>query len=248
MMANLTNQQLPRDAQWKQIELLRDLDRLKRPQAVDHSTDVLDARIASFEIAFRMQTEAPEVLDLSKETEATLKAYGIDGGPTENFGKQCLLARRLSESGVRFVQATHSYWDQHSELKEKHTELASQVDLPIAGLLRDLKSRGLLNETLVIWGGEFGRTPTAQGKNGRDHNPHAFTYWLAGGGTKGGFSYGKTDDFGFYAVDDKVHVHDYHATLLHLLGIDHERLTYRFGGRDFRLTDVAGQVVHDIIA
>jgi hypothetical protein len=248
MMANLTNQQLPRDAQWKQIELLRDLDRLKRPQAVDHSNDVLDARIASFEIAFRMQTEAPEVLDLSKETEATLKAYGIDGGPTENFGKQCLLARRLSESGVRFVQATHSYWDQHSELKEKHTELASQVDLPIAGLLRDLKSRGLLNETLVIWGGEFGRTPTAQGKNGRDHNPHAFTYWLAGGGTKGGFSYGKTDDFGFYAVDDKVHVHDYHATLLHLLGIDHERLTYRFGGRDFRLTDVAGQVVHDIIA
>jgi uncharacterized protein (DUF1501 family) len=154
----------------------------------------------------------------------------------------------MSEAGVRFVQVSHAYWDQHSELKEKHQELATEVDKPIAGLLMDLKQRGMLEETLVMWGGEFGRTPTAQGNNGRDHNPHAFTWWMAGGGVKAGFSYGESDEFGFYAAHNKVHVHDLHATILHLLGIDHERLTYPYGGRDFRLTDVEGNVIHEIMA
>jgi hypothetical protein len=208
----------------------------------------LEARIQSMELAFRMQTEAPGVMDLSGETEATQKQYGIDSPQTENFGRQCLQARRLSEAGVRFVQVSHSYWDQHDSLKEKHGELAAEVDRPIAGLLKDLKARGLLDETLVIWGAEFGRTPTAQGKNGRDHNPHAFTYWLAGGGVKPGFSYGATDEYGFYAREDRVHVHDFHATILHLLGVDHERLTFRYGGRDFRLTDVAGRVVQELLS
>jgi hypothetical protein len=208
----------------------------------------LEARIQSMELAFRMQAEAPSVLDQSGETESTLKMYGIDAKETENFGKQCLLARRLSESGVRFVQVSHSYWDQHDALRAQHQVLAKQVDLPIAGLLQDLKARGLLDETLVIWGAEFGRTPTAQGTDGRDHNPHGFTYWLAGGGVKRGFSYGETDEYGYYARENRVHVHDFHATLMHLLGIDHEKLTYRYGGRDFRLTDVHGRVVHELLA
>lgn len=245
---NLTNPDVPPDLQRLQLEFLKDLDGLKRPGLRTNADADLDARIESFELAFRMQSVAPEILDLSHETEATLKSYGIDGGPTDSFGKQCLLARRLSESGVRYVQATHAYWDQHSELKEKHTELAAEVDRPIAALLQDLKQRGLLQDTLLIWGAEFGRTPTAQGKNGRDHNPHAFTWWMAGGGVKGGHSHGESDDFGFYAARDKVHVHDLHATILHLLGIDHEQLTYRYGGRDFRLTDVEGRVVDGILA
>lgn len=245
---NLTNAEVPDALQSLQLGFLRDLDRLKRPGPMTSAEADLDARIESFELAFRMQTEAPEILDISRETEATHKLYGINGSPTDEFGRQCLLARRLSEAGVRFIQVTHAYWDQHSELKEKHAELAGQVDLPIAGLLADLKQRGLLEDTLLMWGAEFGRTPTAQGKNGRDHNPHAFTYWMAGGGVKGGFSYGESDEFGFYAARDKVHVHDLHATLLHLLGIDHERLTYRYGGRDFRLTDVEGHVVDSLFA
>jgi len=197
-----------------------------------------------------MQTEAPEVLDISRESESTRRLYGIDAEPTDNYGRQCLLARRLSEAGVRFIQVNHSYWDQHRDLKDKHLELATEVDKPIAGLLMDLKQRGLLDDTLVIWGAEFGRTPTVQGasKDGRDHNPHGFTYWMAGGGVKRGFSYGETDEFGYYAAHDRVHVHDLHATILHLLGIDHERLTYRYGGRDFRLTDVEGRVVNESFA
>lgn len=244
-IANLTPPNAKRYDQRKQLDFVQKLNRhqLDRFQQAAE----LDARIESLELAFRMQMEAPDVLDLSQETEATQRLYGIDQPTTENFGRQCLLARRLSEAGVRFVQVSHAYWDQHSELKEKHTELAAQVDRPIAGLLKDLKQRGLLEETLVIWGAEFGRTPTAQGNNGRDHNPHAFTYWFAGGGVKPGFSYGQSDDYGFYAVDQKVHVHDYHATLLHLLGLDHEKLTFHYGGRDFRLTDVHGRVVHDIM-
>ncbi|TVQ02957.1 MAG: DUF1501 domain-containing protein [Planctomycetaceae bacterium] len=245
---NLTNDKVPADLQSLQLELLGDLDRLKRSGPGTPADAALEARIESFELAFRMQSSAPTLLDLSDETAATLELYGIDDSPTDNYGRACLMARRMSESGVRFVQVSHAYWDQHSELKEKHTELAAQVDKPIAGLLKDLKQRGLLEDTLVIWGGEFGRTPTAQGNNGRDHNPHAFTWWMAGGGVKGGFSYGESDDFGFYAAHDKVHVHDLHATILHLLGIDHERLTYRYGGRDFRLTDVEGRVVTDILA
>jgi uncharacterized protein (DUF1501 family) len=187
-------------------------------------------------------------MDLAGESDATKKLYGLDDPKTASFARQCLLARRFSERGVRFVQVTHGYWDQHDELTKDHGRLASEVDRPIAGLLRDLKSRGLLDETLVIWGGEFGRTPTLQGKDGRDHHPHAFTMWLAGGGVKAGFSYGVTDDYGFYCVDQKVHVHDLHATILALLGLDHEQLTYRHAGRDFRLTDVHGRVVRDIFA
>lgn len=247
---NLTNDTVSESIQSMQLDLLRDLDRLKRPGIHTPADADMDARIESFELAFRMQTEAPEVMDISQESDSTNRLYGIDGGPTDSFGRQCLLARRMSESGVRFIQVNHGYWDQHGALKQKHTELARQVDLPIAGLLTDLKQRGLLDDTLVVWGGEFGRTPTAQGggKNGRDHNPHGFTYWMAGGGVKGGFSYGETDDFGFYATQDKVHVHDLHATILHLMGIDHERLTYQYGGRDFRLTDVEGRVVDSIFA
>lgn len=245
-IANLTPPSAKRFDQRKQLDFVQ---RLNQHQVQKQNGNAeLEARIESLELAFRMQMEAPNALDLSQETAATYQLYGIDQPATENFGRQCLLARRLSEAGVRFVQVSHAYWDQHSELKEKHTELAGQVDRPIAGLLRDLKQRGLLEETLVIWGAEFGRTPTAQGNNGRDHNPHAFTYWFAGGGVKPGFSYGKSDDYGFYAAEQKVHVHDYHATLLHLLGLDHEKLTFHYGGRDFRLTDIHGQVIHDILA
>jgi hypothetical protein len=245
-ISNVRNEILSSHDMRQQLDLAQTLNR-------DYLDEVgadknLEARIQSMELAFRMQTEAPSVMDISRETAATMQLYGIDQPKTENFGRQCLLARRLSESGVRFVQVSHSYWDQHDELKEKHQELALEVDRPIAGLLKDLKARGLLEETLVIWGAEFGRTPTAQGKNGRDHNPHAFTYWMAGGGVKKGFSYGETDEYGFYARENRVHVHDFHATLLHLLGIDHEKLTYRYGGRDFRLTDVHGTVVHDLFS
>ena len=251
-IANLTNEQSSRDVQQLQLGLLRDLNRLRADSSLTSRNagpdSELNARIDSFELAFRMQTEAPEIFDLSKETESTRQLYGIDQEPTSNFGTQCLLARRLSESGVRFVQVSHAYWDQHSELKEEHTRLSAEVDKPIAGLLQDLKHRGLLEDTILMWGAEFGRTPTAQGNNGRDHNPHAFTYWMAGGGVKAGFSYGESDDFGFYAAENKVHVHDLHATILHLLGLDHEQLTFRYGGRDFRLTDVEGKLVSDIIA
>lgn len=249
-IANLTNEAVPSSMQSMQLELLKDLDRLKRPGVHSIADAEMDARIESFELAFRMQTEAPEVLDISGESKSINRLYGIDGGPTDDFGRQCLLARRMSESGVRFIQVSHRYWDQHGSLRQKHAELAKQVDQPIAGLLTDLKQRGLLDDTLVIWGAEFGRTSTAQGagKNGRDHNPHGFTYWMAGGGVKAGFSYGETDEFGYYATHNKVHVHDLHATILHLLGLDHERLTYKYGGRDFRLTDVEGNVVDSILA
>ncbi len=246
MIENLTNSQATPDVLRGQLDFAQQLNGLQMERS--GSDAALEARIASLELAFRMQSEAPAVLDISLETESTQRLYGIDQKPTDNFGRQCLLARRLSEAGVRFVQVSHAYWDQHSDLKEKHSELAAEVDKPIAGLLQDLKARGLLEDTLVIWGAEFGRTPTAQGNNGRDHNPHAFTYWLAGGGVKKGFSYGESDDYGFYARSDKVHVHDFHATLLYLMGLDHERLTYRYGGRDFRLTDVHGSIVHELVA
>ncbi|MEX2263000.1 MAG: DUF1501 domain-containing protein [Bryobacteraceae bacterium] len=209
----------------------------------------LEARIGAFELAFRMQAEAPEAFDVDKESEATKKLYGLDQAETHDFGWQCLLARRLSERGVRMVQCWHSYkWDQHSELVRLHNSNAREVDKPIAGLLKDLKSRGLLRDTLVIWGGEFGRTPWAQGADGRDHNPYGYTMWMAGAGVKPGFIYGATDEFGYHAVEDRMHLHDLHATVLHLMGLDHEKLTHPHGGRNFRLTDVAGQVAHKIIA
>jgi hypothetical protein len=230
-----------------ELDLLRDLNRERL--AATGPDSALEARINSFELAFRMQTAAPELQDISGESEAIFKLYGLDDPKTRNFGRQCLMARRFAERGVRFVQCTHSYkWDQHSNLKADHAKNALEVDQPIAGLLADLKSRGLLDDTLVLWGGEFGRTPVAQGTDGRDHNPQGYTMWLAGGGVKSGLVYGKTDDYGYFAVENKVHLHDLHATMLHLLGIDHTRLTYRYAGRDFRLTDVHGEVVHDIIA
>ncbi len=236
------------DLQRMQLDLLKEMnaDHLAKsgPDAA------LEARIGSFELAFRMQAEAPTITDITKEAQKTLDAYGIGNGkPTDNFGRQCLMARRFAEAGVRFIQCTHSYkWDQHGNLKKDHAKNALEVDQPIAALLADLKQRDLLKDTLVWWGGEFGRTPAAQGGDGRDHNPHAFSMWLAGGGVNGGTVYGSTDDFGYYAQENKVHMHDLRATILHLLGLDHEKLTYRYAGRDFRLTDVAGNVVKEILS
>jgi hypothetical protein len=232
--------------QRSQLELLRELNawhRERRPE-----TAALEARIESFELAFRMQSVAAEAFNLSHETATTNALYGIDSKTTSDFGQKCLLARRLVERGVRFVVVNHIDWDQHSNLYAGHARNARQVDQPIAGLLRDLKQRGLLDDTLVIWGGEFGRTPNTEGKDGRDHNTAAFSMWLAGGGVKRGYIHGQTDEFGAYVQEGRVHIHDLHATILHLMGIDHERLTYRHGGRDFRLTDVFGHVVHEIVA
>jgi hypothetical protein len=195
------------------------------------------------------------VQDLANESAETKALYGLNDAVTRDFGTQCLLARRFAEAGVRFIQCNHCLpagtgfkWDQHQKLKANHERNSREVDKPIAGLLTDLKRRGLLDDTLVIWGGEFGRTPTVEGADGRDHNPEGFTVWLAGGGVKGGVCHGATDDYGYYAVEDKVHLHDLHATILHLLGLDHERLTFRYAGRDFRLTDVAGRVVREVLA
>ncbi len=246
----IQNPRIPADIQRRQLDLLAEANREHLARV--GPDQALEGRIDSFELAFRMQTALPAIEDISGESAATLKLYGLDDPVTAGFGRQCLLARRFAERGVRFVQVTHSdpfvQWDQHSNLKKGHEKNAREVDRPIAGLLRDLKSRGLLKDTLVLWSGEFGRTPTVQGSDGRDHNPEGFTVWLAGGGVKSGFKYGATDDYGYFAVKDKVHIHDLHATLLHLLGLDHEKLTYRHAGRDFRLTDVQGRVVRDILA
>ena len=246
----IENPRTPRDLQRMQLDLLSELNR--DHLAASGPNMELEGRLNSFELAFRMQTAMPEIQSLASEHPATLRAYGLDDPVTANFGRQCLLARRFAERGVRFVQVTHSdsfvQWDQHSKLKEGHSKNALEVDKPIAALLKDLKARGLLEDTLVLWGGEFGRTPTAEGSDGRDHNPEGFTMWMAGGGVKAGIKHGATDDYGYFAVDRKMHIHDVHATILHLLGLDHERLTYRYAGRDFRLTDVAGQVTREIIA
>jgi len=250
-VAFIQNDRIPTDLQKLQLEALRQ----NNHQFLEStgSDQALEGRIASFELAFRMQGEMPKVEDLSGESAATKALYGLNDPVTENFGRQCLLARRFLERGVRFVQVSHSdafvQWYQHGDLRKGHTKNAREVDKPIAALLYDLKQRGLLEDTLVWWGGEFGRTPTAQGSNdGRDHNPEGFTMWLAGGGVKGGYSHGATDEYGFFAQQGKVHIHDMHATILHLLGMDHERLTYRHAGRDFRLTDVHGKVVDEIFA
>lgn len=242
----ITNKETPRNVQRMEIDYAQELN---RKQLETTGPDrALEGRIESFELAFRMQAEAPELQDLDKESEATRKMYGLDNPVTEDFGRQCLMARRFSEKGVRFVQVSHTYkWDQHENLKRDHAQNAAEVDKPIAALLQDLKARGLLEDTLVLWSGEFGRTPTAEGSDGRDHNPEAFTVWMAGGGVKAGLSYGATDDYGYYSMVNKVHFHDLHATILHLLGLDHQKLTYRYAGRDFRLTDVHGNVVKDII-
>lgn len=249
-MKYAANADISLEVQRTQLDLLRKMNR-DFQQDVGQESE-LEARLKSFELAFRMQSAMPEAQDLSRESQATKRLYGMDVAATEDFGRQCLLARRFAERGVRFIQVTHSdtnvQWDQHSKLKEGHEKNAREVDKPIAGLLVDLKSRGLLDDTLVLWSGEFGRTPTAQGKDGRDHNPYGFTVWMAGGGVRGGLHYGATDEYGFFAAVDKVHIHDLHATLLYALGLDHERLTYRYSGRDFRLTDVSGRVVRGIFA
>jgi hypothetical protein len=246
----IENAHSTRELQRMEIDLLADMNRDDLAKVGPNLE--LEGRIASFELAHRMQAAMPEAQAIEQESPATRKMYGIDDPMTANFGRQCLLARRFAERGVRFIQVTHSdafvQWDQHSKLREGHSKNAKEVDKPIAALLKDLKTRGLLDDTLVLWGGEFGRTPVAESKDGRDHNPEGFTMWLAGGGVKRGITYGATDDYGYFAVENKVHMHDLHATMLHLMGLDHERLTYRYAGRDFRLTDVAGRVVKDIIA
>lgn len=236
----------PRDLQQLELQMIRHLGNRQLERSGPDSA--LEARIASFELAFRMQAEAPEVQDISGETKTTLSQYGLDDPGTEDFGRQCLLARRFAERGVRFVQCNSNGWDHHSDLKKSMINMSRSIDRPITALIDDLKQRGMLEDTLVIWGGEFGRTPTAENANGRDHNPHGFTMWMAGGGVKPGLVYGRTDDYGYYAVENKVHFHDLHATILHLLGFDHNKLTHRYSGRDFRLTDVHGNVVHDIFS
>ena len=251
---DLKNPRLTAANQREQLDLLKRLYDAHRQRHPAESE--LSARIAAFELAFRMQAEAPEAFNIDAETPETKKLYGVGDPVTDHFGKQCLLARRLSERGVRFVQVFHTrsskasacqLWDQHGALKQGLTDNCAATDLPIAGLLKDLKARGLMKDTLVIWGGEFGRTPTAEGNDGREHHPFGFTMWLAGAGVKTGIVHGATDDFGWHAVQDKVHVHDLHATILHLMGIDHEKLTYRYAGRDYRLTDVYGNIVNPIL-
>ncbi len=252
-VANLQPAEATADLQRGKLDLLRKLDRGVLGRLGDDQQ--LESAIANYELAFRMQTAVPELMNLSGESPATRRLYGLEADypQTRTFGTLCLLARRLVERGVRFIELTcpnvgADRWDQHSNLKQGHENNARAVDQPIAGLLKDLKARGLLERTLVVWGGEFGRTPMAQGTNGRDHNPYGFTLWLAGGGIKGGTIYGATDDYGYFAVENKTEIYDLHATMLHLLGIDHKRLTYRFGGRDMRLTDVHGEVIQEILA
>lgn len=244
---------MPADLQRFELDMLQKLNRRNAERA--QFDPQLDGRIQAFELAARMQTEAPEAFDLTKESEATKKLYGLDNDETRDFGWQCLVARRLSERGVRFVQASHTYrvgnpvgWDAHSNLVPNHVGRANQVDQPISALLTDLKARGLLDDTLIVWSGEFGRTPIAQSGDGRDHNPYGYTSWMAGAGVKHGFIYGATDEFGYHAVEDRMHIHDLHATVLHILGLDHKKLTHFHGGRNFRLTDVAGNVAEKLLA
>ena len=257
---DLRNRSLTTAEQRKQLDLV---------QSMNHDfagrtgpNEQLDGLIESFELGFRMQGTVPEVMDFSNESPQTLELYGISGTGGglggaggrkrgiggNSFGRQCLMARRFAEAGVRFIEVTYPGWDQHRDLKAKLTENCGGTDKAIAGLITDLKQRGMFDDTLIVWGGEFGRTPTSQGDDGRNHNNRGYSMWLAGGGVKGGMTYGHTDDIGGEAVDGKVHTHDLHATILSLLGLDHERLTYKYAGRDFRLTDVYGNVVKQIIA
>jgi hypothetical protein len=238
-------------AQASKLNLLHRLDQANLQRT--GPSDALESAIANYELACRMQTAVPELMDLGAESRATRDLYGLGDAVTEVFGQRCLVARRLVERGVRFIEVLcpptgGDRWDQHSGLYRGHLNNARAVDKPIAGLLYDLKARGLLDSTLVIWGGEFGRTPMAQGTDGRDHNPFGFTMWLAGGGVKGGTIHGATDEYGYHVIDGRVEIHDLHATMLHLCGFDHTRLTFRFGGRDMRLTDVHGNVIHEILA
>jgi hypothetical protein len=243
---NIDNRTLTRDQQRSQLDLLQRINRDKL--AEDKVNSELEGVIESYELAFRMQTAVPRIMDFSSESPSTLEDYGIGGGPTDNFGRQCLMARRFAEAGVRFIELGMTGWDQHGQLRNALTRNCTAIDKPIGALLADLKQRDMLKDTLVVWGGEFGRTPHAQNEDGRDHNATGFSMWMAGGGVKGGLRHGATDEHGIRAEENKVHVHDLHATILHLLGLDHEKLTYRYSGRDFRLTDVHGVVAKDIIA
>jgi hypothetical protein len=252
-VANINRQEPSDSLQRSKLDLLTHLDR-ERQQRLGRN-DEIESAIANYETAYRMQAAVPELMDLKGETEATKKLFGLDAdyAPTRIFGTECLIARRLIERGARFVELTcpntgGDRWDQHGGLKQGHENNARAVDQPIAALLKDLKARGLLATTLVVWAGEFGRTPFAQGSDGRDHNQFGFTIWLAGGGVKPGIHYGATDEWGYKAVDNKVEIHDLHATMLHLLGVDHKRLTFRFGGRDMRLTDVHGELIREILS
>jgi hypothetical protein len=252
-VANIARTEGSEAEQVGKLELLRDLDGMNAASRGRHNA--VESAIANYELAYRMQSAVPELADLSGENEETKSLYGLDSKneATRIYAAECLLARRLVERGVRFVELTcpnvgADRWDQHGNLRGGHESNALAVDQPIAGLLKDLKRRGLLDETLVIWAAEFGRTPFAQGSDGRDHNPFGFSIWMAGGGVRGGMTYGATDEYGYKAVDRIVQIHDLHATMLHLLGVDHTRLTFRFAGRDMRLTDVHGHVLHDVIA
>lgn len=246
-IGNIRSKHLPGSLQRDQLDLVQSLNRdLLGRQQVNAE---IEGVIESYELAFRMQDALPDVLDLSQESKSTLELYGVGSGATDNFGRQCLMARRLAEAGVRFIEITHANWDQHNNLKNALGNNAKAVDQPLAALLQDLDSRGMLQDTLVMWGGEFGRTPHVKQKDGRDHNSTAYSMWLAGGGVKSGLRYGQSDDFGIKAVEDKIHPHDLHATILHLLGLDHEKLSYRYGGRDYKLTGVGGaRVIDGIIA
>jgi uncharacterized protein (DUF1501 family) len=254
-VADLAPREADPSRQRAKLDLVRDLDGLAAPRY--GPVTQIEASIANYELAFRMQSAVPELTSIAGESEATRKLYGLDESETEEYGRSCLLARRLVERGVRFIELLSprreglDRWDQHASLRHGHSVNAKATDKPIAGLLRDLQARGLLDETLVVWGGEFGRSPTAQGSGdrvGRDHHPYAFTMWMAGGGMKAGLVYGSTDEYGYYVAENRVHVHDLHATILHLLGLDHTRLTFPFGGRQMRLTDVHGRVVSDLLA
>ncbi len=251
-VANVDRREATLQRQREKLDLVKGLDGLAGRQFGAH--DSIESAIANYELAFQMQMAVPDLMDLSKESNLTRSLYGLDAAyePTRIYAAQCLLARRLVERGVRFIELTcpnvgSDRWDQHSNLKEGHESNARAVDQPIAGLLKDLRQRGMLDETLVVWAGEFGRTPFAQGANGRDHNPMGFTIWMAGGGVKPGTIYGATDEWGYKAIENRSEIHDLHATMLHLLGVDHTKSTFRFGGRDMRLTDVKGHVMHGVI-
>ena len=252
-VANIRPLEANPEQQKQKLDLLRQLDRAGQERI--GRVDEIESAIANGETAYRMQAAVPELMDLAGESNATKDLYGINStfNGTRIFGTECLIARRLVERGVRFIELTcpnlgHDRWDQHGGLKRGHEDNARAVDQPIAALLRDLKTRGLWEQTLVVWTGEFGRTPFAQGSDGRDHNPYGFTLWLALPGVRGGVSYGATDEFGYKAVVGVREVHDLHATMLHLLGVDHTRQTFSFGGRDMRLTDVHGEVIHEVIS
>ena len=247
VVSNLGNKRLNSDQQRKQLDLIQTLNRQHLQRAV--ADPAIEGLIANYELAFRMQSTMPHLMGLNDETRETMDLYGIDSEPTNNFGRQCLLARKFAESGVRYIQVSTDYtWDHHQKVQSGSITESAKVDRPIAALLEDLERRGMLDDTLVLWGAEFGRTPMAENGDGRNHHLKAFTMWMAGGGVKGGLTYGATDDFGYAPVENPVHMHDLHATVLYALGLDHQRLTFRHAGRDFRLTDVHGNIAHGVFA